>query len=93
MKKLHAEPPLACRGLRSRFQETLATGTLLTIDNQVDVNTGTVRFKAIFPNYDNALFPNQFVNARLLLDIKRGVVLVPAGAVQRGPQATFRLCR
>ena len=89
MKKLHAGPPLPVEAFDRDFKETLATGTLLTIDNQVDVNTGTVRFKAIFSNHDNALFPNQFVNARLLLDIKRRVVLIPAGAIQRGPQTTF----
>ncbi|MBK9114029.1 MAG: hypothetical protein IPM88_21020 [Nitrospira sp.] len=49
----------------------LATGTLLTVDNQIDPTTGTVRLKAVFPNDDSSLFPNQFVNARLLLDIKR----------------------
>jgi len=61
----------------------------MTIDNEVDVNTGTVRFKAVFPNRDNSLFPNQFVNARLLIDTKRNTVLIPAGAVQRGPQGAF----
>jgi multidrug efflux system membrane fusion protein len=71
------------------FKKKIASGTLLTIDNQVDVNTGTVRFRATFSNKDNALFPNQFVNARLQVDVNRGVVLVPAAAVQRGPQSTF----
>ena len=47
------------------FKTKIATGTLQTIDNQVDVNTGTVRFKAVFENSNNSLFPNQFVNARL----------------------------
>ncbi|HKY70834.1 MAG TPA: MdtA/MuxA family multidrug efflux RND transporter periplasmic adaptor subunit [Nitrospira sp.] len=67
----------------------LATGTLLTVDNQIDPNTGTVRLKAVFPNEDGALFPNQFVNARLLLEVKRGVTLVPSVAVQRGAKGTF----
>jgi multidrug efflux system membrane fusion protein len=67
----------------------ISSGTLLTIDNQVDQSTGTVRFKATFPNQDNALFPNQFVNARALADTKRNVVLVPSAAVQRGPDTTF----
>ena len=67
----------------------LATGTLLTVDNQIDPTTGTVRLKAVFPNEDSALFPNQFVNARLLLDVKRGAILVPSAAIQRGPQGTF----
>ena len=67
----------------------LATGELLTIDNQIDQNSGTLRFKAIFPNEDSALFPNQFVNARLLIDTKHGAVLTPISAVQRGPQGTY----
>jgi multidrug efflux system membrane fusion protein len=67
----------------------LATGTLLTIDNQIDVTTGTVRLKAQFSNEDRMLFPNQFVNARLLLDVKRDAVVIPTVAVQRGSQGTF----
>ena len=59
------------------------------MDNQIDSNTGTVRLKAVFPNDDSALFPNQFVNARLLLDVKRGAIVVPSAAVQRGPKGTF----
>src|ERR1039458_3426963 len=62
---------------------------LLTIDNQVDQTTGTVRFKASFPNEDDKLFPNQFVNARLLLDTKRNVVIVPAAAIQRSPDSMY----
>jgi len=67
----------------------LATGTLLTIDNQIDQTTGTVKFKAIFENKDLALFPNQFVNARLLLETKHGATIVPTAAIQRSPQSTF----
>jgi multidrug efflux system membrane fusion protein len=67
----------------------IATGKLLTIDNQIDVNTGTVRLKALFDNEDRMLFPNQFVNARLLLDIKRDALVIPAVAVQRGSQGPF----
>jgi membrane fusion protein, multidrug efflux system len=67
----------------------LATGHLLTVDNQIDPSTGTVRLKAVFPNEDGALFPNQFVNARLLLEVKRGVTLVPSVAVQRGAKGSF----
>jgi membrane fusion protein, multidrug efflux system len=69
--------------------QKLATGTLLTIDNQINQSTGTVRLKAVFPNEDNALFPNQFVNARLSVDTKQGAVIVPAAAVQRSAQATY----
>ncbi len=67
----------------------LADGTLLTVDNQIDATTGTSRLKAIFPNTDSALFPNQFVNARLSLETKKGVLIVPAVAIQRGPTGTF----
>jgi membrane fusion protein, multidrug efflux system len=66
----------------------LAAGKLLTIDNQIDQTTGTGKLKAMFDNSDNALFPNQFVNARLLLETKKGVTVVPAAAVQRGPQGS-----
>jgi multidrug efflux system membrane fusion protein len=60
----------------------LAAGTLMTIDNQVDPTTGTVKLRAAFPNTDNALFPNQFVNARMLVDTHKNVVIVPIAAVQ-----------
>ena len=65
------------------------TGKLAAIDSQVDVTTGTVRLKAVFENEDGMLFPNQFVNARLLVDTQRDAVVVPAAAVQRGPNSTF----
>ncbi len=71
------------------FKNKLASGTLLAVDNQVDSTTGTVRLKAQFENEDGMLFPNQFVNARLLLDVRRGTVVVPAAAVQRGPTSMF----
>ncbi len=67
----------------------LATGTLLTIDNQIDQTTGTDRLKATFDNKDNGLFPNQFVNIHLLLDVRKNSTIVPSVAVQRGPQGTF----
>lgn len=73
------------RDLRKR----LADGMLLTIDNQVDPTTGTVRFKAEFDNQDSALFPNQFVNARLLFDTLHGAVIVPTAALQRSPTSTY----
>jgi multidrug efflux system membrane fusion protein len=66
----------------------LAAGKLLTIDNQIDQTTGTGKLKAMFDNVDNALFPNQFVNARLLLETRKGVTVVPAAAIQRGPQGS-----
>jgi multidrug efflux system membrane fusion protein len=67
----------------------LSSGTLLTVDNQIDQSTGTVRLKAQFPNSDFRLFPNQFVNARLLVDTRRGAVVVPAVAVQRSTRGSF----
>jgi multidrug efflux system membrane fusion protein len=67
----------------------IASGTLLTVDNQIDPTTGTSRLKAVFNNNDGALFPNQFVNCRLLLDVKHNAILVPAAAIQRGPQGTY----
>ena len=71
------------------MRQRLAVGSLLTVDNQIDPTTGTVRLKAIFPNARNELFPNQFVNARLLVDVRRGATVVPAPAIQRGPQGSF----
>lgn len=70
-------------------QTKLASGDLLTIDNQMDQTTGTARLKAVFPNADNALWPNQFVNARLLLETKKDAIIVPAAAIQRGPEGPF----
>ena len=67
----------------------LADGTLLTVDNTIDQSTGTSRLKAEFANSDNALFPNQFVNVRLLLEVRKDAVIIPAPAIQRGPQGTF----
>jgi membrane fusion protein, multidrug efflux system len=73
-----------------RTAETLLeTGSLLTIDNQVDPTTGTIKMRAIFANPDSMLFPNQFVNARLLVDTKQNVNLVPTAAVQRNAQGPF----
>ncbi len=73
-----------------RAQETeIATGSLLTLDNQIDTGTGTVKLKAIFPNEDDSLFPNQFVNAKLLLDTHRDAILIPASAIQRNAQGAF----
>ena len=73
-----------------RTQQTkLSSGALLTFDNEIDTTTGTIKLKATFPNADNALFPNQFVNARLLVATQRGVILVPSVAIQRNAQESF----
>jgi multidrug efflux system membrane fusion protein len=67
----------------------LASGRLVTVDNQIDPTTGTVKLRALFDNQDYGLFPNQFVNARLLIDTLRGATVVPVSAIQRGSQGTF----
>lgn len=70
-------------------QTKLATGKLLTIDNQIDITTGTAKLKAVFDNQEQALWPNQFVNCRLLLEVRKGSTVVPAAAIQRGPQGAY----
>jgi multidrug efflux system membrane fusion protein len=67
----------------------LATGKLLTIDNQIDPTTATAKLKAVFDNKDNQLWPNQFVNAHLLLETRKNSTVVPTAAILRGPQGTF----
>jgi len=89
MKKLNAGEQLETDAFDRGDQNRIASGTLLTVDNQIDQSTGTVRLKAVFQNDDGALFPNQFVNVHLLLDVKRGTVIVPVAAIQRGPRGTF----
>src|SRR5271166_1925687 len=71
------------------FKHKLAAGTLLTTDNQIDQSTGTIKLKASFPNEDNALFPNQFVNAQLLVDTIQNATLIPAAGLQRSQQGSF----
>ena len=70
-------------------QTKLATGKLLTIDNQIDPTTGTAKLKAVFDNRDSRLWPNQFVNADLLVETRKNSTVVPTAAIQRGPQGTF----
>ena len=89
LNRLKTGDTLAVDAFDREQKNKLATGTLLTVDNQIDPNTGTIRLKAVFPNEDGALFPNQFVNARLLLEVKRGITIVPSAAVQRGTNGTF----
>jgi multidrug efflux system membrane fusion protein len=67
----------------------LATGKLTTIDNQIDQTTGTGKLKSVFENKDQSLWPNQFVNVRLLLETRKGSTVIPAAAIQRGPQGTY----
>lgn len=89
MQRMKSGEKLPVEAFDREQKKKLATGTLLTVDNQIDANTGTVRLKAVFPNEDGQLFPNQFVNARLLLEMKHGVTIVPSAAVQRGSKGTF----
>ena len=70
-------------------QKRIASGTLLTIDNQIDTTTGTVKGRSLFDNTNDALFPNQFVNTRLLVNTLQGVTLIPASAIQQNGQASF----
>ena len=89
IKKLRAGERLTVEAYDREQRNKLATGYLLTADNQIDPTTGTVRLKAKFDNEDGVLFPNQFVNARLLLDVKAGVTVVPVVAIQRGTQGPY----
>lgn len=70
-------------------QKKITSGSLETLDNQIDPSTGTLKLKAVFPNKDNALFPNQFVNARLLLETHRGIALLPNATIQRNAEGAF----
>ena len=70
-------------------QTKLASGALTTIDNQIDTTTGTGKLKAVFENRDRSLWPNQFVNVHLLLEVRKNNTVVPAAAIQRGPQGTY----
>lgn len=87
--KLAAGAKLTVEAWDRDLKTKLATGSLLAVDNQIDPATGTVRLKALFQNENIPLYSNQFVNARLLVDTLRSVVLVPTAAIQRSPQATF----
>jgi membrane fusion protein, multidrug efflux system len=81
--------PLNVEAQRSDNDAVIDRGTLRVVDNQVDQTTGTVKLKAEFPNANLQLWPGQFVNVRLLVDTLKQVVVIPTGAVQRGPNGTF----
>jgi multidrug efflux system membrane fusion protein len=89
MKKLRAGEKLAVDAYDRADKVKLASGTLLTVDNQIDPATGTVKLKAQFANDELSLFPNQFANVRMLLDVRRDAILVPGAAIQRGTPGTF----
>ena len=89
MQKLRAGDRLAVEAYDRADKIKLGSGSLLTVDNQIDPTTGTVKLKAQFANTELSLFPNQFANVRMLLDVKRGATLVPSAAIQRGTPGTF----
>ena len=88
-KQMRSGQPLAVEAWDRDLKNKLAAGTLSAIDNQIDQTTGTLRLKALFPNTDSALFPNQFVNARLLVNTLHSVVQLPVAALQRSSQSTY----
>ncbi len=89
MKRLRAGEVLPAYAYSQDGKTLLAKGTLLAVDNQIDTTTGTVKLKATFDNKDNALFPNQFVNAVMKVDTLSGVTVMPTAAMQRGSIGTF----
>jgi multidrug efflux system membrane fusion protein len=89
LKKIRGGARLAVEAFDRAAQTHLATGSLLTVDNQIDTTTGMVKAKAVFDNNDGALFPNQFVNVRLILEDQRNAVVIPAVALQTGAQGNF----
>jgi multidrug efflux system membrane fusion protein len=89
MRKLRANAHLTVDAYNRDNSKKLASGRLLTIDNQIDNTTGTSKLKAVFDNHDYALFPQQFVNVRLLVDSLAKQLVVPNVAVQNGQQGTF----
>ena len=89
MKRVQTGARLRVEAFDREGAKLLATGRLATVDNQMDAATGTVKLKAEFANPDSTLFPNQFVNARLLVETLRSATLIPTAAVQRGTPGTF----
>jgi multidrug efflux system membrane fusion protein len=89
LRKLGAGQQLRVDAFDREDKAKIASGTLVTVDNQIDQTTGTLRLRANFENRNNELFPNQFVNARLLVEEKHGVTLIPTAAIQRTSQTTY----
>jgi membrane fusion protein, multidrug efflux system len=89
VKRMQSAQAVAVEAFDRSGKTKLATGHLLTIDNQIDPTTGTVKLKAEFPNQDGALFPNQFVNVRMAVETRPDATLVPSAAIQRGAPGTF----
>jgi multidrug efflux system membrane fusion protein len=89
MKRVQSGDKLPVEAWDRELKAKLATGVLASVDNVVDPATGTVKLRAQFPNDDNAIFPNQFVNVRMKLDTQRDAVVVPSSAILRGAQGFF----
>jgi multidrug efflux system membrane fusion protein len=89
LAKLRADHRLAVDAYNQADTQKLATGYLLTADNQIDTTTGTAKLKAVFPNTDEVLFPNQFVNIHLVMEQRQDALVVPSAAIQNGVQGTF----
>jgi multidrug efflux system membrane fusion protein len=88
-QRLRANAILTVDAFDRTGQKKIATGKLLTLDNLIDTTTGTVKARGAFENKDSMLFPNEFVNVRLLVDTLHGVTLIPASAIQHNGQADF----
>jgi membrane fusion protein, multidrug efflux system len=88
-QRLHKNAVLTADAFDRGGQNKIASGRLLTLDNQIDTTTGTVKARASFENKDSSLFPNQFVNVRLLVDTEHNATLIPASAIQHNGQAAF----
>jgi multidrug efflux system membrane fusion protein len=89
LAKQHAGTALDVDVYDRAGQTKLASGSLTSLDNQIDTATGTVKAKAEFANNDESLFPNQFVNVRLLLDVVHGAIVIPTSALERGADGLF----
>jgi multidrug efflux system membrane fusion protein len=89
LAKLRGNKRLAVDAYNQADTQKLATGYLLTADNQIDTTTGTAKLKAVFPNLDDVLFPNQFVNIHLVMEERREALVIPSAAVQNGVQGSF----
>jgi multidrug efflux system membrane fusion protein len=89
LKAQAVKSDLVAEAYNSDLRTLLTTGKLEALDSQIDSSTGTARLKAVFENEPSVLYPNQFVNIRLLIDTRKSVTLIPSAAVQRSPQAVF----
>ena len=89
LQRLKAGEKLGVDAWDREQKNKLAVGTLITVDNQIDTATGTIKLKAQFPNPDGLLFPNQFVNVRMVVESKKDAIIIPMAAIQRGAQGTI----